>query len=217
MKGGPRPAVAHPLGGYAMFAQVIHGPVTDASALQALGERWVAELSPGATGWLGSTSGVTADGIFVVFAWFESAEAARSNSDRPEQGEWWAEAEKCFSAEPTFGDYDGVIVVRGGGAAEAGFVQVMLGRTSDPGRERELSELFAQQDPGLRADILGGLVGISDEGHFAQAFYFSSEAEAREGEKQPMPAEFAESFAEEQQLTTEMRFLDLTEPKTYLA
>ena len=200
-----------------MFAQVIHGPVTDAPALQALGERWVAELSPGASGWLGSTSGVTSDGTFVIFAWFESAESARRNSDRPEQGEWWADAAKCFSSEPAFGDYDGVIVVRGGGAAEAGFVQVMLGQTSDPGRERELSELFAQQDPGLRADILGGLVGISDEGHFAQAFYFSSEAEAREGEKQPMPAEFAESFAEEQQLTTEIRFLDLTEPKTYPA
>jgi len=32
-----------------------------------------------------------------------------------------------------------------------------------------------------------------------------------------MPAEFAESFAEEQQLTTEMRYLDLTDPRTYLA
>ena len=94
---------------------------------------------------------------------------------------------------------------------------MMLGQTSNPARERELAELFTAQDPGVRADILGGLVGISDEGHFAQAFYFSSEAEAREGEKQPMPAEFAESFAEEQQLITEMRFLDLTEPKTYLA
>ena len=69
-----------------MFAQVIHGPVTDPAAVQALGERWVNELSPGATGWLGSTSGVTSDGIFVIFAWFESAEAARRNSDRPEQG-----------------------------------------------------------------------------------------------------------------------------------
>ena len=200
-----------------MFAQVIHGPVTDASAVQALGERWYAELSPGATGWLGSTSGVTADGIFVIFAWFESAESARRNSDRPEQGEWWAAAEKCFSGEPTFADYDDVIVVRRGGAEEAGFVQVMLGQTSNPVRERELSQLFAEQDPGLRADILGGLVGISDDGHFAQAFYFSSEAEAREGEKQPMPDEFAASFAEEQQLTTEIHFLDLTTPKTYLA
>jgi hypothetical protein len=200
-----------------MFAQVIHGQVTDAPALQALGERWYAELSPGATGWLGSTTGVTADGVFVIFAWFESAESARRNSDRPEQGEWWAEAEQCFSGEPAFGDYDGVIKVRNGGVAEAGFVQLMLGQTSNPARERELSELFTEQDPGVRADILGGLVGISDDGHFAQAFYFSSEAEAREGEKQPMPAEFAESFAEEQQLTTEMRFLDLTDPKTYLA
>lgn len=200
-----------------MFAQVIHGPVSDASALQSLGERWVADLSPGAPGWLGSTSGVTADGVFVIFVWFESTESARRNSDRPEQGEWWAAAEKCFSGEPAFSDYDDVIVVRGGGAAEAGFVQVMLGRTSNPARERELTKLFTEQDPGVRADILGGLVGISDEGHFAQAFYFSSEAEAREGEKQPMPAEFAESFAEEQQLTTEMRFLDLTDPKTYLA
>ena len=37
--------------------------------------------------------GMCDDGTFVALARFESAEAARRNSDRPEQGEWWAECE----------------------------------------------------------------------------------------------------------------------------
>ena len=103
-----------------MFVQVIHGKVADAAALQALGARWVDELGPGASGWLNSTSGGTADGDAVVVVSFESAEAARRNSDRPEQGAWWAEAEKCFAEPPSFYDFDDVIVVRGGVTPDAG-------------------------------------------------------------------------------------------------
>ena len=125
-----------------MFVQVIHGKVADAAALQALGARWVDELGPGATGWLSSTSGGTADGDAVVFVCFESAEAARRNSDRPEQGKWWAEAEKCFAEPPTFYDFDDAIVVRGGVTASAGFVQAMLGQVSDPAKDRELTRNF---------------------------------------------------------------------------
>ena len=69
-----------------MFIQVIQGKVADAEGLQAAMDRWVAELQPGAQGWLGSTGGFTDDGMFVSTVRFESQEAARRNSDRPEQG-----------------------------------------------------------------------------------------------------------------------------------
>ena len=87
-----------------MFAQVIQGQVADAAEARQAFDRWVEELAPGATGWLGSTAGVTADGKLIAVARFESEDAARRNSDRPEQGDWWAQTEKLFTGEPTFRD-----------------------------------------------------------------------------------------------------------------
>lgn len=197
------------------FVQVINGTVVDAAALKGLVDRWYSELGPGAVGWLGSTAGVTAGGGAVVVARFDSAEAAQRNSDRPEQGAWWSEAEKCFEGEPTFGDYEDVILVRGGGSDAAGFVQVILGRISDPGRERELTREFESATGDFRPDLLGGVVGVNEDGTLAQAFYFTSEAEAREGEKQDMPEDLRGSFEEEMALTADVRYLDLIDPWFY--
>ncbi len=100
------------------------------------------ELAPGASGWLGTTAGVTDEGRFVALARFafESEDAARRNSDRPEQGQWWAETSKLFTDEPTFRDSQDVVVDVSGDPDSAGFVQVIQGRTSDPApRPRELA------------------------------------------------------------------------------
>jgi hypothetical protein len=59
-----------------MFVQVIQGQVSDAGQARAALDRWVQELAPGATGWLGSTAGVTEDGRFI----------ARSTDWRPSLG-----------------------------------------------------------------------------------------------------------------------------------
>ena len=72
-----------------MFVQVIQGKVSDAAQVRAHLDKWVAEVAPGAIGWLGSTGGVTEDGNLIALVRFESEEAAQQNSDRPEQGEWW--------------------------------------------------------------------------------------------------------------------------------
>jgi hypothetical protein len=203
--------------GVGMFVQVINGKVTDAGAARAMWERWISDLGADASGWLGSTAGVTADGEFVVLARFTSAEEAQRNSERPEQGAWWIEMEKLFINEPSIADYDDVILVRGGGSDEAGFVQVMVGHAANPDRARQLTRDLAQVGADFRPDILGGLVGIRDDGSLVQAFYFTSEQGAREGEKLEPPAEFREGFDEESQLTSEVRFLDLTEPWLYTA
>ena len=71
-----------------MFVQVIRGQVTDPEQVQAALDRWSLQLAAGAPGWLGTTAGVTGDGRFVALARFESEEAARRNSDRPEQDQW---------------------------------------------------------------------------------------------------------------------------------
>ena len=170
-----------------------------------------------APGWLGSTAGVTADREFVVLARFTSAEEAQRNSERPEQGAWWIEMQKLFIEEPSFADYDDVILVRGGGSDQAGFVQVMVGHTADPDRARQLTRDFAGIGADFRPDILGGVVGIRDDWSLAQAFYFTSEQEAREGEELEPPAELRDGFDEQTRLTSEVRFLDLTEPWLYTA
>src|SRR4051794_12010537 len=87
-----------------MFVQVIKGKVSDPSAVRAALDKWGSELAPGATGWLGSTTGVTDDGTLIAVARFDSVENARGNSDRPEQGRWWAETERLFDGEVTFDD-----------------------------------------------------------------------------------------------------------------
>jgi hypothetical protein len=56
---------------------------------------------------------------------FDSAEVARRNSERPEQGAWWAETEKCFDGPVTFFDCPQVDVWMQGGSDDAGFVHVV--------------------------------------------------------------------------------------------
>src|SRR3712207_6106901 len=64
-----------------MFVQVIEGQTNDAGALRSQFGKWDREVKAGATGFLGSTAGVSEDGTFVAMARFESEEAARTNSD----------------------------------------------------------------------------------------------------------------------------------------
>ena len=122
-----------------MFVQVIMGKVSDAGALRAALDRWIRDLAPGAVGWLGSTSGVADDGTGITFARFASREAAQRNSERPEQHQWWMETSKLFSGEVTFHDCDDAMTWMDGGSDDAGFVQVMTGRVSDPQRAKGCS------------------------------------------------------------------------------
>lgn len=196
-----------------MFVQFIEGRVRDEDGLRRQHERWVEELAPGAEGWLGITAGVTPDGIGFIAARFESAEAARRNSDREEQGRWWAETEPSFAGEVSFTDSDEVRTFLGGGSDEAGFVQVIQGRTSDPERAEALFEQMENHLPGSRPDVIGGYIATYGDGGYTQVVYFTSEEEAREGERrddatdeQAIDDEFSAIHAEGPQ------FLDLPEP-----
>src|SRR6266545_3520243 len=170
-----------------MFVQVIRGQVIDAEGVRAGLDRWMEELAPGATGWLGSTAGVTEDGRFFAVARFESEEAARRNSDRPEQDQWWTAMSKLFAGEVTFRDSTDVTLDLQGDPDKAGFVQVIQGRGSDPERAKELMS----QDPGdwaaFRPDMIGSVAVGHDGGAYTMTLYFTSEEEAREGERKEPP------------------------------
>ena len=196
-----------------MFVQVIQGQVSDAARLRAQLDTWVSELAPGAVGWLGSTAGVTEDGKAVLLARFESEEAARQNSDRPEQGAWWAETAKVFTSEPEFHDSTTVDVDTPGDPSQAGFVQVMQGRSSDPDRARELMANDSTDWEAFRPDVLGTVSVGHDQGAWTMAIYFTSEQAAREGERKEPPPELQEMMKEMESLTVgEPVYLDLKEP-----
>lgn len=196
-----------------MFVQVIQGKVSDAAAVRARMDTWMKELAAGADGWLGSTAGVTDDGDFVALARFESEEAARRNSDRPEQTAWWEETAKLFDGEPTFLESTDVDVDTPGDPDRAGFVQVMQGRTSQPDRARELMASDPTDWAGFRPEILGTVTANHDDGRWTMVIYFTSEAEAREGEKKEPPEEVAKLMKELDALSVgEPTFLDLRDP-----
>jgi len=197
-----------------MFAQVIQGRTSDSEALRAALDRWLAELQPGSVGWLGSTEGVTEDGRFIAVVRFESAEAAAQNSQRPEQGRWWEETRRHFDGDVTFRDSEDVTVDLAGDPARAGFVQVMQGRVTDPERAKEL---MAQFDAGtmadFRPDLLGSVLVTHPDGWWTQVLYFTSEAEAREGERKEPPLEMRATLEQLEKISAgETEYLDLRQP-----
>ena len=198
-----------------MFAQVIQGRTSDPEALRSASERWMRDLAPGAIGWLGSTAGVTDDGQAVLVVRFESAEAAERNAARPEQDRFWAETRRLFDGEPTFLNSEKVTVETVGNPDQAGFVQVMQGRTSDPVRAGELmAQMPLDRMKNFRPDILGSLTIAHDGGRWTQVIYFTSEAEAREGERQEPPAEWQRVMDELMKLDVEKPvFFDLRRPQ----
>jgi hypothetical protein len=199
-----------------VFVQVIQGQVADAGKLRAALDRWAQELAPGATGWLGSTAGVTEDGRFIALARFASEQEARRNSDRPEQGQWWAEAAELLTGEASFKDSSDVTVDVTGNPDDAGFVQVIQGRGSDPDRARELMGQDSSAWAAFRPEILGS-VGVGHEGGaYTMAIYFTSEAAAREGERKEPPPELKAQMDEMAALGVgEPEFFDLKQPWLY--
>ena len=199
-----------------MFVQVIRGRVSGPEQVHAALDRWRGQLAAGAEGWLGSTTGVTGDGRFVGLARFESADAARRNSDRPEQGQWWAETSKLFTGEVAFSDSSDVTVDLHGDPGQAGFVQVMQGRVSDLARAREIMMQDPDEWAAFRPDVIGTVTVGHEGGAYTLAFYFTSEQAAREGERKEPPARLKAQMEEMNQLNIgEPEFLDLQRPWLY--
>ena len=196
-----------------MFIQVIEGRVSDKSGLRRQMDRWEADLRPGATGFLGSTAGVTDDGVGFAIARFESAAAAKANSDRAEQGAWWRETEKCYEGPVSFTESEDVEQFLAGGSNSAGFVQVMKSSGSPSRAEvNELDKQFEKHAATMRPDLIGGLRIWTAENSAVEVNYFTSEAEARANEKKEPPAELAALFEKYGNVIANTEFLDLRDP-----
>jgi hypothetical protein len=195
-----------------MFIQVVSGKVTDVDKFEQLGDKWERELRPGATGFLGVTEGTTDDNRFFVAVRFESAEAAKRNSDRPEQDAFWQEMQKV-TEDVTVHDCSRVATLFGGGNDAAKFVQVMQGRVKD---QAKAEEFFSRTDEAermlkdFRPDVIGEVIAIHDDGDtYSDIVYFTSEEEARAGESKGIPDEAQQMMAEMESAIDVTEFLDL--------
>jgi hypothetical protein len=145
---------------------------------------------------------------------FESLEAAERNAQRPEQTAWWEATQRLFDGDVTFQDSEDVTVEMAGDPDRAGFVQVMTGQVTDPVRAKEIMGQFPRDAMAqTRPDIVGTLMIGHDEGRWTQVIYFTSEAEAREGERKEPPPELQAMMDELTRISVaEPTFLDLRTP-----
>jgi hypothetical protein len=200
-----------------MFVQVIEGRTSDPDGLRRQFENWVAELEPGASGYLGTTAGVASDGRVLAVARFESEQAAHANSERPEQGAWWAETEKLFEGPAQFTESSDVETFLGGGSDDAGFVQVMKLSGVDREKVKQMDKQFEPHASKVRPDLIGGLRVWTGPDTSIDVNYFTSEEEARAGERREPPPELAAGFAEFESMMSQAEFIDLSDPYLYSA
>lgn len=195
-----------------MFIQVIEGKTKDPEALHERLDVWERDLRPGAIGYLGSTGGCTSTGDCILIARFESRDAARRNSDRPEQAAWWAETERLFDGAVTFHDTEDVHIMSHGDLDQAHFVQVMEGHVSDHDRaiamEEEADSMLAE----LRPELLGVVTAFYEQDGFTELAYFTSEADARRGERREMTGEAKAMISEWERVMNVDRYLDIADP-----
>jgi len=173
------------------------------------------DLKPGAGGWLGTTAGAAADGTFIAVTRFESQEAARTNSDRPEQGAWWEKTAATFEGDVTFTDCPDVDTFGAGGSDDAGFVQIMIGH-ADRAAILPLADELDAVLRRMRPDVIGGTAAWPGDGTFVQTVYFTSEGEARANESAAPMSD--QDRAEAERILSMMqvdRYIDLADPMLY--
>ena len=188
-----------------MFIQVIQSKTSRPDEVRALTEEW-GELPNEGSGFLGGTYGVTDEGDFFGVVRFESKEQAMANSARPETDAMAKRMAELMDGPPTFQDCDDVTVWREGGSDDAGFVQIIQGRTDDPGRLKEVMSDDSDDMRSQRPDIIGGTFALADDGTFTNTVAFTDEASAREGEQNGAPPE------EMQSLMSDLTYFDLHHP-----
>ncbi|MBO3749659.1 hypothetical protein J5X84_26570 [Streptosporangiaceae bacterium NEAU-GS5] len=200
-----------------MFIQVIKGRTAKAHELRNCFDQWATDLAPAAKGWLGTTAGVTPDGMFMALIRFDSQKSARANNERPEQHQWWMATSKNFNGDVTFHDCAEVDQFGQGGSDDAGYVQVIEGRVRDAKRMRELGRMMeAGGMNDARPDVIGGTMAMHGDGGYTMAVYFTSEQEAMAAQDTQPPANLRAIIEEERGLhMAEPSYYDLTQPWMY--
>ena len=94
----------------------------------------------------------------------------------------------------------------------------MQGRGSDPDRAREIMAENPEEWAAFRPEVLGSVAIGHEGGAYTMALYFTSEQDAREGERKEPPPQIRAQMEEMGKLNMgEPEFLDLRQPWIYLA
>jgi hypothetical protein len=195
-----------------VFIRIMRGRVAGGARASFELAGWRQELSAAPPGWQRLTAGVTDDGQAVAVFRYDSEAAARRSGERPQQAAWRASVERRLAGPVVWYDCPVVNVMKAGDQADAGFVQVMQGRLVDPVR---LAAMRAEVERTLRErapHVLGVSVAEHADGiGFTEVTYFTSEREARAGERQ-MPVEMAVQLGTVRSYMEGLEFLELREP-----
>ena len=197
-----------------MFAQVIQGRTSDAQGLRSAMEQWTRELAPGSTGWLGSTGGVTDDTVHrrgaVRVRRRRGQELPPARADALVGGDATTARRRGHVPRQRGRDPSTCPAIRAGPA----FVNVMQGHVTDAARAKELMAQMPSEDmAAYRPEILGSMAIGSPDGDWTQVLYFTSEAEAREGERKETPPEMQAVMDEMMTISTGAPdFFDLRQP-----
>src|SRR5262249_55055075 len=129
---------------------------------------------------------------------------------------WWRETSQLFTEPAMFHNSANVMADLIGDPNRAGFVQFMQGRGRDPARARELMSQDSGEWSKFRPDLIGSVAAEYDNGSYTMAMYFTSEKEARKGEKKEPPPKLKAQMEEMNSLTIgETEYFDIKNPWLY--
>ena len=195
-----------------MFVWVLEGKAADPGEVGRQLGRWTSEFGDTTPGYLGATGGVTDDSRFLLFVRWESEDAGNELLMRPEQQAWYEEFQNSFDGDIGFAETDDVTTHLAGGSDAAGFVQAMKVSGVDRQRIEVMDREFENIAPHVRPDLIGGIRVWTALDGFVEANYFTSERDARDGEKQAPPPELVEGLEDFTAMMKDAEYLDFTEP-----
>lgn len=194
-----------------MFVWVLEAKATDPGEVGRQLGRWTSEFGD-TPGYLGATGGVTDDSRFLLFVRWESEEAANELLGRPAHLAWYDEFQRSFDGAVEFAETEDVTTHLGGGSDTAGFVQAMKISGVDRQRIDAADRQFENTASQFRPDLIGGIRVWTAPDGFVEANYFTSEHDARAGERTDPPPELAESLDDFMAMMKDAEYFDFTEP-----
>jgi hypothetical protein len=131
---------------------------------------------------------------------------------RPEQQAWYEEFQTSFDGAIGFAETGDVTTHLAGGSDAAGFVQAMKVSGVDRRRVEAADREFENIAPHVRPDLIGGIRVWTALDGFVEVNYFTSEQDARDGEKQAPPPELVDGFEDFMAMMKDAEYFDFTEP-----
>ncbi|MBA2387532.1 MAG: hypothetical protein H0V69_10670 [Acidimicrobiia bacterium] len=195
-----------------MFVWVLEGKAADPGEVGRQLGRWTSEFGETIPGYLGATGGVTDDGRFLLFVRWESEDAGNELLMRPEQQAWYEEFQTSFDGAIVFAETGDVTTHLAGGSDAAGFVQAMKVSGVDRQRVEAADREFENIASHVRPDLIGGIRVWTALDGFVEVNYFTSEQDARAGEKQAPPPELVEGFEDFMAMMKDAEYFDFTAP-----